>query len=373
MGVPTIHLFADVLVGFGGVETYLDALARRLVAESWSVRIAVSLDAPAPFLDSLEALGVPVYRQPRVFGDRWNVRQRLLVRHVARDVRPGDWVYCVRQPMAGVFLPLVRAVHARGGKIAASWMFAPEFLPVPSGPLGVSFKQAVKETDTVISVSECTRDQFAKIYGYNGAIAVVRLHNVELLPAITPLPPQPPYCIGFLGRIAIEQKNLDTILTAYRLLTARRSDVVFNFHGGGSDLEAFKRMVASAGLGDRVHVHGPYDHLRDLGTIMAANHLFIYTSRFEGGPCLSLLELLQAGRFVVTSPVGGIPDIYDGRPEIGTMVAAQDPDAIAAALEDAIARLKAGRIDPQRIRGVYQTHFTGDVAHKQWLAALGMT
>jgi glycosyltransferase involved in cell wall biosynthesis len=121
-----------------------------------------------------------------------------------------------------------------------------------------------------------------------------------------------------------------------------------------------------------VRLHGHYDHRRDLASIMAQSHVFIYTSRFEGGPCFSLLELLQAGRFVVTSPVGGIPDIYTGRPEIGTLVDATNPDAIAAALHDAIARLAAGRIDPQRIRAVYQTHFTDDVAHGQWLGALGV-
>jgi len=140
-----------------------------------------------------------------------------------------------------------------------------------------------------------------------------------------------------------------------------------------SDLEAFRGMVADAGLGDRVRLHGPYDHRRDLASIMAANHLFIHTSRFEGGPCLVLIELLQAGRFVVTSPVGGIPDIYAGRPELGTLVEASDPDAIAAAIEDGLARLAAGRIDPRRIRAVYAEHFHPTVAHGQWLAALGLS
>src|SRR3954471_13941891 len=108
---PTIFLFADVLGGFGGIETYLDALARRLHADGWSVRIAVSLNAAAPFLDDLRALGIPVYVQPRLPGDRWHVRQRMLVWRMARGLRPGDWVYCVRQPMAAVYLPLVRAAH----------------------------------------------------------------------------------------------------------------------------------------------------------------------------------------------------------------------------------------------------------------------
>src|ERR1700722_7790266 len=112
--LPAIHLFADVLGGFGGIETYLDALARCLWADGWPVRIAVSLNAPAPFLDVWEAIGLPIYRQRSVPGDGGQVRQRLLVRHVASRLLPGDWVYCVRQPMPEIYLSLVRAVHRRG-------------------------------------------------------------------------------------------------------------------------------------------------------------------------------------------------------------------------------------------------------------------
>lgn len=369
-GRPAIVLFSDVLGGFGGVETYLDALARRLHADRWPVRVAVSGSSPAPFLDALEALGIPVYRQPVVRGDRWQVRQRLLVRHVARQLKAGDWVFCVRGPIPAIHLPLVRAVHARGARLAVSWMLAPEFLPPPPGWAGARFKRAVAQTDAVISVSECTRDQFLACYGYGGPVEVVRLHNRAVFAAPVALPPGPPYAIGFLGRIAIDQKNLDTILSAIGLLAARRRDVHFNFHGGGEDLGRFAGMVEAAGLSGCVTLHGPYDHQRDLPGIVAANHLFVYTSRYEGGPCLALIELLQAGRFVVTSPVGGIPDVYAGRPEIGDLVAPGDPALIADAFERALARLAAGAIDGARIRAVYEAEFHEDVAHRQWLAAL---
>src|SRR5260221_13431751 len=79
---PTIHLFSDVLGPYGGIESYLDALARRLKAEDWPVRVAVSCNDNAPFLEGLAALGIPVYQQLVVPGDRWHIRQRLLIRHV---------------------------------------------------------------------------------------------------------------------------------------------------------------------------------------------------------------------------------------------------------------------------------------------------
>jgi glycosyltransferase involved in cell wall biosynthesis len=304
---PTIHLFADVLGGYGGIETYLDALARRLHAEGWPVEIEVCLNAPAPFLDDLAGLGIPVYRQPRIPGDRWHVRQRLLIHHAVRKAKPGDWIYCVRQPMQEVYLSLVRAAHKRGMRVAASWMFAPEFLPPAPGSVGAKFKAAVAETDAVISVSECTRDQFASVYGYEGPVHVVRYHNRKQFSDPLPLPPAPPYRIGYIGRIEIAQKNLDTIVEAFAILAKQRAAVELHLYGGGPDIERMKAIVREAGLQRRVTLHGAYDHRRDLASIVAANHLFIHTSRFEGGPCFSLLELLQGGRFVVASPSAGYP------------------------------------------------------------------
>jgi glycosyltransferase involved in cell wall biosynthesis len=173
-----------------------------------------------------------------------------------------------------------------------------------------------------------------------------------------------------MGRIAFEQKNLDTVLDAFRRLAARRAGVHFNFHGGGQDLARFRGLIASAGLETLVTLHGPYDHRRDLPAIVSANHLFVYTSRYEGGPCFTLIELLQAGRFTVTSPVGGIPDIYAGRPEIGDLVPPDAPIVIADALDCALMRIEGGAIDPIRIRAVYEAEFREEVAHRQWLAAL---
>jgi glycosyltransferase involved in cell wall biosynthesis len=251
-------------------------------------------------------------------------------------------------------------------------MFAPEFLLPPPGRTGKKFKRAIAKTDALISVAECTKRQFRDVYGYGGPVQVVRYHNREIFPAPVPLPPGPPYAIGFMGRIAIDQKNLGAILDAFRRLAARRADVHFNFHGGGEDLVQFSGMVASAGLEARVSLHGPYDHRRDLPSIIAANHLFVYTSRFEGGPCLALIELLQAGRFVVTSPVGGIPDIYEGRPEIGDLVPPDDSALIANAVDRALGRIARDAIDPAAIRAVYEAEFREPVAHRQWLLALGL-
>ena len=79
MNCPSkIILFSDVLGGFGGIEILstrlLDAFRQR-------AGLFVSVyhsNGPAPFLEELEELGISIYRQPRILGDRWQLRQNLL-------------------------------------------------------------------------------------------------------------------------------------------------------------------------------------------------------------------------------------------------------------------------------------------------------
>ncbi len=370
-----IYLYSDILNQAGGIETYLHALATKLHAEDIPFRVAVSEQepetAPCGMLDDLEAKGVDVYRQPYVPGDRWHVRKRLLMCWLWWQLEPGDWVYCVRQPIPSLYLELVRLVHNRGAQIAASWMFAPEFL-VPDPPHYETFCRAVEETDRVISVSECTTHQFEEVYGYEGPVEVVRYHNLPLFDEPVPLLDGPPWRIGYMGRLSIEQKNLDTLLRAFARLRDGGMDVELHFYGNGPDEEELAHLATTLEVEAAVTFHGRYDHRTDLPGIMAENHVFTYISNYEGGPCFTLLELLQAGRYVVASPVGGIPDIYDGHPEAGLLVGADDPSEIADTLRTTLRKIQANDVDPAAIRTRYHEEFDVTAAHDDWLRALDL-
>lgn len=364
-----IFLYGDVLYRAGGVETYLHALALKLREEGIPFKVAVSEQEPCPLLDELVSLGIDVYRQRMVRGDRWHVRKRLLILWLWSKLKTGDWVYCVRQPMPELYLWLVRVVHSRKARIAASWIFAPLLLKTPAH-LQDRFSEAVRRTDVVISVASCTAGEFSRAYGYDGEVHVVRLHNLPVFRHAVPLPPSPPFRIGFMGRIEIAHKNLDMVLEGFEDLCRRRSDVELHFFGGGPDELEFASMVARANLGAKIMLHGRYDHRTDLPAIVASCHLFVYPSRYEGGPCLSLLELLQAGRFVVTSPVGGIPDIYEGHSDFGIMVPPDDKQAFVDALEAGLARVAANGVDPSAMREHYIRNFDMNAAHQGWMRAL---
>ncbi len=370
-----IYLYSDVLNEVGGVETYLHALGTALRREGRPFRISVSEQepgrAPCRLLDELEEEGIEVYRQSYVPGDRWYVRKRLLMFWLWWRLEPGDWVYCVRQPIPALYPELVRLVHSRGAKIGASWMFAPEFI-VPDPPHFDPFCRAVERTDAVVSMSTCTTHQFEEVYGYDGPVEVVPLHNLPLFGEAIPLPDGPPWSVGFIGRLSIRQKNLDTILRAFRQLHEAIPQAKLNLYGDGPDEDDLRGLAAELGLHDAVEFHGRYDHRHDLADIMGENHVFVHTSHYEGGPPFTVLELLQAGRYLVTSPVGGIPDVYRDRPDLGLMVPPDEADAIARALENAVDRVRRGDVDPDQIRDRYRGEYDLATVHEAWVNALDL-
>jgi glycosyltransferase involved in cell wall biosynthesis len=366
-----IFIYSDVLYRSGGIETYLHTLALHLFRENIPIRVAVAELEPCLLIDELVEKGISVYRQRRLPGDRWRVRQQAMLLWLIAQLKPGDWVFCVRQPMPELYLKMVRWVHRCQAKLAASWIFAPEFLTLTS-PYKKQFCQAVSETDSVISVSRCTAHQFREIYGYTGTIDVVPYHNFLFFDKTVPLPIEPPWKIGFMGRLDINQKNLDTLLEAFEIVLQTWKNVELHLYGRGSSQGELKALARSLNISERIVFHGGYDHRQDLPKIMANCHFFVYPSRFEGGPCFTLLEMMQAGRFCVASRVGGIPDLYEGYPDVGLLVSPGNVVELSQGIMTALERISKGSINPEAIRDRYFQGFDLNSAHQTWLKAINI-
>jgi glycosyltransferase involved in cell wall biosynthesis len=93
-----------------------------------------------------------------------------------------------------------------------------------------------------------------------------------------------------------------------------------------AELEALARAL---GAGGRVHLLGERG---DVPRLLAAGDLFALSSRWEGNP-LAVMEAMAAGKPVVATAVGCVPELVSG--ETGRLVAPGD----AAALEEALAGL----------------------------------
>jgi len=106
---------------------------------------------------------------------------------------------------------------------------------------------------------------------------------------------------------------------------------------GGGELEnAVREQVAALGLQERVRFLGVR---ADVADILRASDVFVLSSDYEGNP-LSVLEAMAAGLPVVSTAVGGVPElVQDGA--TGLLVTAGDAHALAEAI------VQMGR-DPMR-------------------------
>jgi glycosyltransferase involved in cell wall biosynthesis len=91
----------------------------------------------------------------------------------------------------------------------------------------------------------------------------------------------------------------------------------------------FRDIAAANGFADRLHLLGFREDVPDL---LAAADIYVMPSLSEGLP-LALLEAMFAGKPIVASEVGGIPEVITSGQD-GLLVPAGDAGAIAVALRD---------------------------------------
>jgi len=97
---------------------------------------------------------------------------------------------------------------------------------------------------------------------------------------------------------------------------------------GGGELEnAVREQVAGLGLQGRVHFLGVR---ADVADILGASDVFLLSSDYEGNP-LSVLEAMAAGLPVVSTAVGGVPELVQ-HGATGLLVPAGDARALAEAM-----------------------------------------
>jgi glycosyltransferase involved in cell wall biosynthesis len=111
---------------------------------------------------------------------------------------------------------------------------------------------------------------------------------------------------------------------------------------GDGDVEGVRKRAEP--LGSSVDVHA-WVNAQERDRLLAQSDVFALPSRAEGVP-MALLEAMAHGLPSITSPVGGIPDVFRDGVD-GALVTPGDIDQIRAAMAkyiiDDAARLKAGR------------------------------
>jgi len=141
-----------------------------------------------------------------------------------------------------------------------------------------------------------------------------------------------------IGRLT-EQKGHILLLDALAATAGLDRAHLMVAGAGGLD-DTLQRRADARGLSARVHFLGVR---RDVGNLLNATDVFVLPSLWEGIP-LALVLAMGAGVAVVSTEVGGVPEVVDnGR--TGLLVPAGD----AAALGGALAQLVADPVLRRRI------------------------
>jgi glycosyltransferase involved in cell wall biosynthesis len=136
-----------------------------------------------------------------------------------------------------------------------------------------------------------------------------------------------------VGRLDVK-KGLREMLAAAARLALEHPRLQLAFVGEGLFGKELEDRAGNAGLGGRVRLPGVCSSA-EVARWMAAADVFCLPSYYEGCPNV-LVEALACGRPVVSTTVGGIPELVTA--DCGILVAPGDVEQLAGALAAALRR-----------------------------------
>jgi sugar transferase (PEP-CTERM/EpsH1 system associated) len=123
------------------------------------------------------------------------------------------------------------------------------------------------------------------------------------------------------------QKNHSTLIEAFANGPARDPRCKLILAGDGGLQAAVEAQAQSLGIRSQVRFLGRRDDIPD---VLAAADVFVLASLWEGSP-LSVMEAMAAGRPVIATTVGGVPELLDDGVH-GFLVSPGDARALSEAM-----------------------------------------
>ncbi|KAI8986691.1 transferase [Trametes punicea] len=157
--------------------------------------------------------------------------------------------------------------------------------------------------------------------------------------------------IVVVSRLAY-RKGIDLLVATAPRICALFPNVRFLIGGDGPKMIDLLRMREKYLLQDRIEMLGPVRH-SDVRDVLVQGSIFMNTSLTESFG-IAILEAACAGLYVVSTRVGGVPEIL---PEDTISFANPDEDDVVRAMSEAIELVAAEKHDPfrahERIKGFY--------------------
>ena len=143
-----------------------------------------------------------------------------------------------------------------------------------------------------------------------------------------------------IGTVAVlrPQKALEVLVRAVAILRSQFPRIRVLIAGSGPERRRLDDLIETLGLDGTVLMLGSR---HDVPDINAALDVAVLSSDFEGTP-LAIMEYMEAGRPIVATRVGGVPELIDDGVH-GRLVPPQDPEALASCIAELLT-------DPARAR-----------------------
>jgi glycosyltransferase involved in cell wall biosynthesis len=220
-----------------------------------------------------------------------------------------------------------------------------------------------RQADAFICVSEQDRQRMIEIERIDPA-KIVLVRNAVPAPQETDGAPvraelgidDTVKVIGTLCRLS-EQKALDVLLRAAKLLTEQVPGVRTLIAGDGPEQARLESLTRELGLTDSVTFLG---RRTDVAEVFAAFDVAVLSSDYEGTP-LALMECMGVGRPIVATRVGGVPEMIEDGIH-GLLVPPQDPGALSAAIAALLRDSESAEMMGERARERREEEFDVGVA-----------
>lgn len=181
-----------------------------------------------------------------------------------------------------------------------------------------------------VSISQRVANTIHSLYGrgiktpiiYNGIPTAQFIHNQKRISKQS----DKNLVILHIGSFS-PQKNHVILIEAFALASKENNKMHLWFVGDGELHETIKHLVSKKDLRERVSFLG----LRsDIAMLLADSDLFVLSSDYEGVP-MTILEAMAAGKPVIATAVGGVPELVeDGI--TGILVPPRDPESLSQAI-----------------------------------------
>lgn len=190
---------------------------------------------------------------------------------------------------------------------------------------------ALSRADAVIAVSEIWRERLEEI------VEVSKIHTFKNCIKVEPVdfaarPQEDSINVLFLGSIGPRKGAFDLIEAAAKIKTQDKPVHIWlaGYEERPGDLEIAKKQIAELHMEERCDLVGVIKGEKKLEYLQNMD-FFVLPSHNEGLP-MAILEAMQAGKAVISCPVGGISEIVrEG--ENGFLVTPGDIDKLAEKID----------------------------------------